>query len=225
MTLAYLRDAAARLSGSTKPAVALWRAKVRHDEPLIERVIAQSERRVLGGEAVPARDKLVSLFESHADIIVKGSRDVQYGHKLTLTTGRSGLILDLVIEAGNPADSDRLLPMLARHVAFYGQAPRQAAADGGFATRNNLATAKAWGVCDMAFHKKAGLRIEDMVRSKWVYRKLRNFRAGIEAGISCLKRAYGLARCTWRGLDHFKAYVWSSVVAYNLVLFTRLKAT
>jgi IS5 family transposase len=56
----------------------------------------------------------------------------------------------------------------------------------------------------MAFHKKAGLRIEDMVRSKWVYRKLRNFRADIEAGISCLKRAYGLARCTWRGLDHFK---------------------
>jgi IS5 family transposase len=43
--------------------------------------------------------------------------------------------------------------------------------------------------------------------------KLRNFRAGIEAGVSCLKRAYGLARCTWRGLAHFKAYVWSSVVA------------
>jgi IS5 family transposase len=52
-----------------------------------------------------------------------------------------------------------------------------------------------------------------MVRSRWVYRKLRNFRAGIEADISCLKRAYGLARCTWRGLSHFKAYVWSSVVA------------
>src|SRR5687768_13638096 len=76
---------------------------------------------------------------------------------------------------------------------------------------------------DMAFHKKSGLSTEDMVRSRWVYRKLRNFRAGIEAGISCLKRAYGLARCTWRGLDHFKAYVWSSVVAYNLVVFVRLR--
>jgi IS5 family transposase len=53
--------------------------------------------------------------------------------------------------------------------------------------------------------------------------RLRNFRAGIEAGISCLKRAYGLARSTWRGLEHFKAYVWSSVVAYNLVLLARLK--
>jgi IS5 family transposase len=49
-----------------------------------------------------------------------------------------------------------------------------------------------------------------MVKSRWVYRKLRNFRAGIEAGISCLKRAYGLARCTWRGLDHFKTYIWSA---------------
>jgi IS5 family transposase len=45
----------------------------------------------------------------------------------------------------------------------------------------------------MASHKKAGLRIKDMVKSNWVYRKLRNFRAGIESDISCLQRAYGLA--------------------------------
>jgi transposase, IS5 family len=224
-TLAYLEQASERLAIASTPAIAVWQLQVRHHRPLIERIIGQSERRVLGGEQVPAGEKLVSLFEEHADIIVKGSRDVEYGHKLNLTSGRSGMILDLVIEKGNPADSDRLLPMLERHIDLYGQAPRQAAADGGFATRNNLATAKAWGVCDMAFHKKAGLSIEDMVKSKWVYRKLRNFRARIEAVISCLKRAYGLARCTWRGLDHFKTYVWSSVVAYNLVLFTRLTST
>ena len=41
--------------------------------------------------------------------------------------------------------------------------------------------------------------------------------------MSCLKRAYGLARCTWRGLVRFKACVWSSVVAYNLALFARLR--
>jgi IS5 family transposase len=113
--------------------------------------------------------------------------------------------------------------MLKRHIAFWGRPPRQAAADGGYASGRNLDQAKAYGVRDMAFHRKAGLRVEDMVRSRWVYRKLRNFRAGIEAGISCPKRAYGLARCTWRGLAHFQAYVWSSVVAYNLALFTRLR--
>jgi IS5 family transposase len=222
--LADLCQAEARLAKQEEPQIVLWQAKASHYRPLIERIIAQSERRVLKGEQVPAAEKLVSLFEPHADIIVKGSRDTGYGHKLTLISGRSSLILDVVIEAGNPADSDRLLPMLERQIALYGQAPRQAAADGGFASHANLDEAKARGVSDMAFHKKCGLRIEDMVRSRWVYRKLRNFRAGIEAGISCLKRAYGLARCTWRGLEHFKAYVWSSVVAYNLALFTRLTA-
>jgi IS5 family transposase len=221
-TLADLHQAAAQLDTTADWTVALWQAKVDHYRPLIERIIVQSERRVLAGQPVPASNKLVSLFEPHADIIRKG-REVAYGHKLNLTTGRSGLILDLVIEAGNPADSERLLPMLERHSAFYGQPPRQAAADGSYASRNNLSQAKARGVRDMAFHKKGGLRIEDMVRSRWVYRQLRNFRAGIEADISCLKRAYGLARCTWRGLGRFRAYVWSAVVAYNLALFARLK--
>lgn len=223
-TLAYADQAAAQIWRASDPVAAtLWQAEFRHYRPLIERILGQTECRVLRGEAVGAGEKIVSLFEPHADIIVKGGREVQYGHKLNLTTGRSGLILDLVIEAGNPADSERFLPMLKRHIAFYGEAPRQAAADGGYASRQNLSEAKALGVCDLAFHKKAGLRIKDMVKSNWVYRKLRNFRAGIESDISCLKRAYGLACCLWRGLDHFTAYVWSSVVAYNLALFARLK--
>jgi IS5 family transposase len=223
-TLAYADQAAPLVGLALDPiAVTLWQGEFRYYRPLIERVIAQTERRVLHSQAVPAAEKIVSLFEPHADIIVKGGREVQYGHKLNLTTGRSGLILDLVIEAGNPADSERFLPMLKRHIGVYGEAPKQAAADGGFASRENLGQAKALGVRDLAFHKKAGLRIQDMVKSNWVYRKLRNFRAGIEADISCLKRAYGLARCVWRGLDHFRAYVWSSVLAYNLALFARLK--
>ena len=123
-TLAYANQAAAQLWRAADPmAAAPWQAEFGHYRPLIERIIAQTERRVLHGEAVAADEKIVSLFEPHADIIVKGARDVQYGHKLNLTTGRSGLILDLVIEAGNPADSERFLPMLKRHIAFYGGAP------------------------------------------------------------------------------------------------------
>jgi IS5 family transposase len=222
-TWAALHQAAERLANISGMAAERWRARVGHYLPLIERVLAQSERRVLHGLAGPAGEKLVSLFEPHADIIVKGTREVQYGHKLNLATGKSGLILDVVVEAGNPADAERFLPMLDRQIARCGGPPRQMAADGGYASLDNLSQAKARGVRDVAFHKKRGIAIQDMTRSHWVYRKLRNFRAGIEAGISCLKRAYGGARCTWRGLDHFKAYIWSAVVAYNLTLLARLK--
>jgi IS5 family transposase len=86
-------------------------------------VIDQAQRRVLQGENVPADEKIFSLFETHTDIIIKGSRDIQYGHKLNLSSSKSGLILDVVIEAGNPANTDRLLPMLDRHIENYGNAP------------------------------------------------------------------------------------------------------
>jgi IS5 family transposase len=67
------------------------RAGVAHYLPRIARLIAQSERRVLKGEAVPASENPGSgpgVFEPHTDIIVKGGRDVQYGHKLNLATGK-----------------------------------------------------------------------------------------------------------------------------------------
>jgi IS5 family transposase len=224
-TVSTLEHAVQRLAAGATIKVELWLGQVRHYLPLIERIITQAERRVLAGEAVPSGEKLVSLFETHADIIVKGGREVHYGHKLNLTTGKSGLILDVVVEAGNPADAERFLPMLERHIARHGTVPRQTVSDGGYASLDNLKQAKALGVEDVAFDKKRALTIDAMVQSRWVYRKLKNFRAGIEANISCLKRAFGLARCTWRGLDHFKAYVWSSVVAYNLALFARLNPT
>ena len=47
------------------------------------------------------------------------AREVAYGHKLNLTTGRSGLILDLVIEAGNPADASAAADARAPHRALW----------------------------------------------------------------------------------------------------------
>ena len=60
-----------------------------------------------------------------------------------------------------------------------------------------------------------------MVRSEWVFKRLRNFRAGIEAWISFLKRCLGLERCLWRDADGFARYVGSSIVAANLLTLAR----
>ncbi len=199
-----------------------WLTQKNHFIPLIMKVVDQTQRRVFNEENVPASEKVFSLFEEHTDIIIKGGRDIKYGHKLNLSSGKSSLILDIVIETGNPTDTERFLPMLERHKDNYGEAPRQCSVDGGYASIDNLEQAKLFGVEDAVFSKKKGLAIEDMAKSQWVHRQLKHFRAGVESNISCLKRAYGLTRCTWKGWAHFKQYIWSSVVAYNLTLFARL---
>jgi IS5 family transposase len=177
---------------------------------------------VIRGEKVPAGEKVVSFFECHTDVIVKGGRDTQYGHKIFLSGGRSGMILDCVIARGNPADAVMFPDLLTRQEAIYGRLPLKTAADGGFASQDNLRLAKGRGVKDVMFAKKRGLGILDMVRSLWVYQKLRNFRAGLEANISRLKRAFGLDRCTWQGWPGFRQYVWSAVVSYNVLVLGML---
>lgn len=209
------------LQGDLTPALTKTASELDQVLGLLDRVLDQTRRRVLQGESVPATEKVVSIFEPHADVLVKGQRDVQYGHKVRLTGGRSSLILDCVIEAGNPPDSTLVERTLERHIALFGRAPRQACFDGGFASRANLQRAKELGVEDAAFHRKAGLEIHDMVKSAWVFRRLRDFRSGIEGCISTLKRAFRMDRCTWRGVDSFHAYVWSCVISFNLIGLAR----
>jgi IS5 family transposase len=108
-----------------------------------------------------------------------------------------------------------------RQENVYGQLPRQVALDGGFASKANLADLKGLGVQDVMFSKRRGLEISEMAKSTWVYRRLRDFRAGIEGCISFLKRCFGLDRCTWRSFASFKAYVQASVLGFNLLVLAR----
>ena len=188
---------------------------------LAERVIDQTERRVLHGEKVPAGEKVLSIFEPHSDIIIKKDREIEYGHKICLTTGASSLILDCRILEGNPADTDLAVPMIKRQVEIYGRPPRQCVFDGGFASKANLEDIKELEVKDVAFSKKRGLEISDMAKSTWVYKRLTRFRAGVEAGISFLKRCFGLRRCPWRRWGGFGSYVWGSIVSANLLILAR----
>jgi len=205
----------------THPIACAFAAELGHFVDLGRRVVDQTRRRVFKGEKVPAKDKVVSIFEPHTDIIIKDRRDVLYGHKLCLTVGVSSLVVDLVIEDGNPADSTLVERTVDRVVDLYGRAPRQMALDGGFASKANLRAAKARGVRDVCFTKGRGLAVTDMVKSSWVYKRLRRFRAGVEGVISFLKRGFGLGRCTWRGEQGFQSYAWASVVACNLLILAR----
>ena len=198
-------------------------SEIKHYGDLARKVYDQTFRRVVQGESVPADQKVFSLFEDHTDIIIKDRRDTYYGHKICMTGGASNLILDCVILEGNPADSELVETMLDRQHQIYGRYPLKAALDGGFASKDNLVKAKERKIKDVCFFKKRGLKEADMCRSDYVYKKLRQFRAGIESGISWLKRSFGLTRCTWKGFRSFKSYVLSSVVAANLLTIARKK--
>ena len=215
-TAGYTEQAILLLDQQASIEAVAFALELKHYLELTWKVIDQTERRVLKGEKVSASEKVVSLFEPHTDIIVKDRRETYYGHKVCLSVGASQLITDCLITEGNPADTELTVDMLDRQNDIYGRYPLKVALDGGFASKDNLEAAKSRNIKDVCFAKKRGLEELDMCRSHWVYKRLRNFRAGVEAVISWIKRSLGFDRCNWKGRRSFGSYVWLSVVAANL---------
>src|SRR5262249_42749888 len=62
--------------------------------PRIDQGIGQAIRRVIDGEVVPAKEKILSLFEPHTQVIVrhKVGTPVEFGRKLWLEEVEGGII-------------------------------------------------------------------------------------------------------------------------------------
>ncbi len=109
-TAHYAEQALAASAQWSDPLSLAVAAQLAHYLGLLHKVIEQTQRRVLSGEAVAAQEKICSLFEEHTDIIKKSPRETVFGHKVFVSTGASSLILDCVVERGNPADSNYVQP-------------------------------------------------------------------------------------------------------------------
>ena len=176
-------------------------------EGLVERVVDQTERRVLEGESVKATEKLVSLFEEHTSIIRRGKagKETEYGHKVWLEESEGGIISGYRVLEGNPADRDQLLPALEHHEERFGRPPRLVAADRAVYSPENerrppKAGRRASGL------PKTGSKSEqrqEHERQGWFRRGMR-FRAGIEGRISVSKRRGFLGRCREKGEEGFQ---------------------
>lgn len=187
--------------------------------PLMEKVYDITWRKQINGENVANDEKIFSIYEQHTDIIVKGQRDVKFGHKINLTSGKSSLILSCEVLKGNPSDSTIFQKTIDKIVSDYKIVPRDSVTDGGYASKENSEYAQGKGIVNIVFNKIVG-SLKNITSSRNMETRLKKWRSGIEAVISNLKRGYKLFRCNWKGEAHFKQKILWSVLAYNIRVMT-----
>lgn len=185
--------------------------------PKLEQIYDVAYRREILNEPVPIAEKLFSIFETHTDYIQKGRRDPVFGHKINLTSGKSNLIFDVIIERGNPNDKTYFKPTLDNVRNNYQLVPRDYTTDGGFASFDNLQDALSKGVKNIVFTKSNG-KLQNIVSSKRMETMLKNWRSGIEAIISNFKRGLDAQRCNWKGYPRFQGFLLWNVITFNLIV-------
>ena len=211
---------------SLKNKVKIYKAKIELKAflPLMIKVYRNAVTLQLKGIKVANADKVFSVFETHTDILVKGQRKVEFGHKVLITRGSSNIILDHKVFEGNPSDKELLLPSIVNIKANYNRTPQSTSNDGGFCSNANLEGCKKLGLINIVF-TKVTKSLQNIVSIPELEIILKKWRGTTEAVISNLKRGFDLQRVTWEGFEGFCSKVAWSVLGYNLrVMANRILA-
>jgi transposase, IS5 family len=189
-----------------------------------QRLLAQTAHRLAGNRTIP--DRLVSLADPDARPIRKGKPRslTQFGYTTLLAEDERGFIAAHQVHKGNkgnPPDAPQLVPAVQRVINLTGRPPGTVVADRGFGTAAGDQALADLGVQRVGLQRTgtpgaARLELERTRR----FRRLRNWRVGIEARISHLKRSFGLRRTRLRRLPGAQTWVGLGIFADNLQRMT-----
>ena len=161
---------------------------------------------------------MFSIFEPHTELIKRGrrGRPVEFGHKILLTQCKEKFITDYLVLEENRNDSELLEVVLERHEEMYGKKPDSLAADKGFRPEIDTFEELEEEIDYLAVPHNTS-DFGDTIMKIW-----QHWRAGIEGTISCLKRVFRLARCSFRGFKNFSSAIGSAVFCHNLTILAKL---
>jgi IS5 family transposase len=199
----------------------LRRARKQLDEmiPRVQQVLRQTRERVLKGNT-RAEGKLLSIFETHTEIIRKGKahKPNEFGQMVKIQEAENQIITHYEVYDQRPADSALLVPSVEQHILQFGRAPELVTADPGFFSAANEARAEELGVpwVSIPSHATKSPARKQRQKKRW-FRKAQKWRTGCEGRISVLKRRHGLQRSRYKGPDGMKRWVGFGVIADNII--------
>ena len=199
----------------------MHKAKQQLDEmiPRVQQVLRQTRERVLRGNT-QAEGKLLSIFETHTEVIRKGkaNKPNEFGKLVLIQEAENQIVTHYQVCDQRPADSTLLVGGLEQHVQQFGHPPKKVAADPGFFSAANESKAEEMGVSRVSIpsHDTKSPTRKKRQKERW-FKELQKWRTGCEGRISVLKRRHGLRRSLYRGPDGIRRWVGLGVISDNLI--------
>jgi transposase, IS5 family len=187
--------------------------------PLVERTIHQARRRVLDGQPVASREKVLSLFESHTRVVQRGKTKaaVEFGRQVVFDEVEGGIVTRFHVLADDESELHQALPAIQQQRKVLGHAPSLVTGDRRLHAKGLEEAAQRLGVRHVVIpwtgNLSAARRVVEQDRG---WRRRYRWRAGIEGRIHSLRRDYGLMRSRSHGLGGLERDVGWGVLASDL---------
>jgi|SRR5271169_86525 len=196
-------------------------------EVILERLphaVKQAHERIIGERQVSNEEKILSLYEGHAAVYVRGKAgaEVEFGCQLLLGECRSGVIVDWELVCGVPQGDTKMLDRSLERLAGGEQdrTPQEIGGDRGFDSKANRGKLEAKGIYNGLCPRDPGELKKRMKESDFV--ALQQRRSQTEARISIFKNSFLGAPLTSKGYANQNLEVAWSVLTHNLWVIARL---
>jgi hypothetical protein len=190
----------------------------------LPQAIRQAHERIIGERPVENAEKMLSLYEVHAAVYVRGKAgaEVEFGSQLLLGEAESEVIVDWELVRGHPqADTKMLSRSMERMKQMSaGAAIQQVARDRGFDSPCNRALLEQDGIYNGICPKSPAELKKKMKESEFV--KLQQRRSQTEARIAIFKNGFLGSPLLSKGHENQSREVAWSVLAHNLWVIARL---
>ena len=182
---------------------------------LLSKHIDLVERRIIKGETIPQSEKMMSIFETYTEWIVKGKMrpSVELGNNASITSDQYNLILYHKV-MNKEQDRDIVVETADNMLNKY-KPVNSMSFDKGHWNAENRALLEL-EIPHVILPKLGKLTAEEKeIEESKIFKRLKNKHSAIESNINELEHR-GLDRCPDRTYPHFKTYIALGVCAYNL---------
>ncbi len=212
------------ISPSQKAMAQAVTTSIERDLADIAYVIEYSKERILEDKSRPSAEKILSLSDESAAFIIKGARNHVIGYKPQLARSATGFVTALLVESGNPSDSQLLLSTVEKHIENTNIIPSLVNVDDGYSSQVGYDDVKALKVEVVSLSGAKGKKI--LGEELWLqdeYIDARRNRSAVESLMFTLKYVYEFGRMRRRGIEPVRAEMLEKVTAYNVMKAAKMK--
>ncbi|MBN2860333.1 MAG: transposase [Sphaerochaetaceae bacterium] len=190
-----------------------------------EEVIAYSVERICNGNSVPYSEKVISLSDGSAAMIIKGDREPVIGYRPQVCRSRNGFVTALHVPEGNAADSPQLYSMVLKSIQNTNTVPESVSTDDGYSSGTGFELVKSIpGIKKVSLSGAKGKRL--ITEEDWFSEdlsELRRNRSAVESLIFVLKYVFNFGRVRRRGIEAVRQELMEKAIAYNFMRMVHLR--
>jgi uncharacterized protein YnzC (UPF0291/DUF896 family) len=198
--------------------------RIAEDLANLSQAVVNAKARVLDNKKVLAENKVLSVSDQDAAMIVKGGREPAMGFKPQVGRSENGLVTAIIVPEGNAADSDQLRSIVDASTKRTGIVPRVLSFDDGYTNKADRDHYLLEGTKIVSFSGSKGKRlIPPEEYDSAAYAETRNSRSAVESLMFVLKHNHDFDRLMRRGINSARAELTEKAIAHNFFRMIALR--